>query len=283
MRADLHTHTTFSDGALTPAQLVALAQEMGLAAVGVTDHDSVDGVPEAMEAGQRLGVWVVPGVEISTEASEQEVHLLGYFLDPYHAPLRAALRQLREGRLRRGEEMVTRLRALGIDVDMKRLLELAGEQGSVGRPHLAQALVELGAAESIDEAFRLYLRRGRPAYVRRQKLAPEQAISLVRDAGGVPVLAHPAPAQRDECIPGWVRTGLCGIETRHPDHDEEDVIRYCDLARRFGLIATAGSDFHRHEGRRRRLGACTSPLSVVKRLEKAAAAIREGRGSLTGS
>lgn len=283
-KADLHTHTTFSDGALTPAALVALGKEVGLDALAITDHDTVDGVPEGIEAGDRLGMLVIPGVEINTEVQGAEVHMLGYFLDVSSEALAVALRNLREGRLRRAEQMVSRLQAVGVPVRLERVLALAGDEGSVGRPHLAQALVELGVATDLSDAFDKYLSRGRVGYMPRPKFTPEQAIATIRAAGGVPVLAHPALSRCDDQIRAWVRAGMRGLEVEHNDQGDEQTMHYRRIARDLGLVATAGSDFHSASGGRVTLGSRTCGWEVIDRLRAEAERVRaEARESATAA
>lgn len=273
-KADLHVHTTFSDGVLTPTQLVARARAAGLQAVAITDHDAVEGVPEAMLAGSEHGVLVVPGVEINTDVPGTEVHILGYFLDVDSPRLRESLQGLREGRLRRAERMVERLHENGVPIALERVLAIADGVGAVGRPHVAQAIVELGAAENIGDAFEKYLKPGRPAYVPRQRFTPEEAITAVRDAGGVPVLAHPGASDRDECLREWIRAGLRGLEAEHPQHRPEQMAHYRRLARDLGLIATAGTDFHGPREGAPDLGDYACDLTTVERLRAEADRIR---------
>lgn len=267
-KADLHAHTTCSDGVLSPAEVVEQARQAGLAAVGITDHDSVDGVPEGLEAGRRLGIQVVPGVEINTDVPGSEVHVLGYFLNAEAPALQAELRRLRDGRLHRAERMVAQLQAIGVPVRLERVLEIAGGHAAIARPHVAQALIEMGAATDVQDAFARYLERGMPGYVSRMRFTPEQAIALVRDAGGVPVLAHPGLSGCDEKIHDWVRAGLRGLEVDHPAHGDEDVARYRRMARDLGLIATSGSDFHGPGVSGVSLGERTCGTEIVEKLAR---------------
>jgi len=269
-KADLHTHTTFSDGTLTPTQLVEHARAVGLKAIAITDHDAVEGVPEGELAGSARGILVVPGVEINTDIPGTEVHIPGYFVDVRAEALCEALRNLREGRVRRAERMVERLHSNGVPVALERVLAIANGVGAVGRPHVARAIVEAGWAENIGDAFEKYLKPGRAAYVPRQRFTPEEAIAVVRDAGGVPVLAHPGASACDERIPEWVRAGLRGLEVDHPQHGPEQVTHYRRLARDLGLVATAGSDFHAPREGAPGLGDHPCGLEVVERLREEA-------------
>src|SRR5215813_5193986 len=193
---DLHTHSTASDGLYAPADLVRLARAAGLRVLGLVDHDTTSGVAEAQEAGAAVGVAIVPGVEVNTDLSEDqgEAHMLGYYLEYEQVELQQSLSTLRDARERRGERMVARLRAQGLDITWQRVRELAG--GAVGRPHLARALMERGYATSVGDAFEKFLVPGRPAYVPRYKVSSEDAIRLIRSAHGVPVLAHPSAIPR---------------------------------------------------------------------------------------
>lgn len=245
---DLHTHSSRSDGTFTPSEVVRLAAERGLDVVALTDHDTTDGLEEAVHEGLRLGVEVVPGVELSTEFESTSVHVLCYWMDPANADLQLELRRLRDHRLRRGEQMVERLQALGIPVDFERVREIAGE-ATIVRPHIAQAMVEVGAVASEQEAFDLYISDGGPAHVGKHALDPLDAVGLIVQAGGVCVLAHPGmwAAQASvphELIAGMAAAGMRGLEVEHPDHAPEMRERYREMAARLGLVATGGSDCH---------------------------------------
>lgn len=189
MRADLHTHTTASDGTLSPAELVREAAAVGLQILAVTDHDTTDGIQQAQEEARRCGLELVPGVELSTDTAGAEVHILGYFVDWRDPEFTALLRRMREDRVERAREMVRRLNRLGLPLTFDDVARQA--DGAVGRPHVARALVAAGYVSSFEEAFTRYLARGRPAYVERRRFTPEEAVEVVLRAGGVPVLAHP--------------------------------------------------------------------------------------------
>ncbi len=258
-QSDLHTHSTASDGLLTPSELVEQAVSLGLSTLALTDHDTVSGVEEAWATARRAGIAFIPGVELSTNYPEGECHILGYFLD-YHSPaLAEALHQFRESRLLRGQRMVNRLSALGLRVTWEQVVRLA-QGGIVTRAHVAQALLDAGLIASRQEAFDRYIGLGGPAYVSRFKLSPEDAVRLIRQFHGVPVLAHPtyAAPERDwaadltALIP-WPflerlkEAGLLGIEAHYGDYSEDLVSRLTSLAEHYGLIVTGGSDFHGHD------------------------------------
>lgn len=263
-------HTTASDGTWTPAQVVREAARLGLAGVGITDHDTVGGIAGAVEEGGRAGIQVIPGIELGAERAGEEVHVLGYFIDPQHPVLQRALTWLQQGRQRRMERMVARMAELGMPVPARRLQELAGG-GVPGRPHLARLLVEAGYAGSVQEAFELYLERGRPGYVPRPRLSPLRAVKVIRAGGGCAVLAHPGHLGDDSFIPQLVRAGLQGIEVYYPGHGPETVEKYEKLARQLGLVVTGGSDCHGPgSGYPAGLGEVAVPASVVEWLARRA-------------
>jgi predicted metal-dependent phosphoesterase TrpH len=266
-------HTTASDGQLSPAGLVEYALARGLELIAVTDHDSTDGVAGALirAAGTALEVW--PGVEISTDVPRGEVHMLGYFVDPDRPRFKDILARLRDSRLWRAEQMVARLRELGKPVSFERVLELAGT-GSVGRPHVAQAMVEAGHAASTREAFDEYLHRNGPAYVERFKIAPQESIQVIREAGGLPVLAHPTYISPEGDSSFDLSTyvnelrefGLVGLECYYADYSPETVRELSKVAREFDLIPTGGSDFHGPGVYPTDLGDPEVPLDSVERI-----------------
>ena len=256
---DLHTHTTFSDGSQTPTELVEEAAAIGLTAIAVTDHDTVDGLPEALAAGARLGVEVIPGVEINLEHDRVTMDMLGYFLAG--APtdeLQQELAELRVYRKERNLRMVERLAELGFPLDPADLAA-AAENGAVGRPHIGEAMVRQGYVGSISEAFELYLRRGAPAWVDRRRLALGRALKLLRASGALPVLAHPGIIRTDatglnHIVRDAARAGLAGIECYYPLHDAETVARCLALAEKYALVPTGGSDSHGTVKPKARLG-----------------------------
>lgn len=274
MRIDLHTHTTASDGLLSPASLVAEAASRGVGLLGVTDHDTTDAVDAALAAGRAAGIEVWPAVELSCDVENGEVHVLGYFIDHRVAWFQALLNRLRLGRARRAEQMVERLAELGAPVEMHRVRRLA-DGGSVGRPHIARALLEAGHVASIPEAFDRFIGRGGPAYVERVKVTPAQAVEVIRAAGGLAVLAHPGWGVPNALIPNLVATGLDGIEVYYPDHTPEQIEEYRALAGRYGLLITGGTDFHGGAlATRVPVGSQYVPESVVAPLREAGASRR---------
>jgi predicted metal-dependent phosphoesterase TrpH len=266
-RADLHTHTTYSDGLLTPVQLIARAREQGLAAIAITDHDSVEGLPLAMPAAGGA-LELIPGVEISTSADGMDLHILGLYVDPDHPELRERLARFHDERLRRVESILARLADLGVGVSLDTVLALAGP-GVVGRPHVAEAMVRSGHVADLDEAFRRYLGSQGIAFVSRPSFRPAEAISLIHAAGGVSVLAHPGASLSDLVVERLADLGLRALEVWHPQHGVSTVRRYRALARQLNLLETGGSDFHGPD-RGTELGGVSVPLSVVVALKDAA-------------
>jgi 3',5'-nucleoside bisphosphate phosphatase len=241
---DLHTHSLRSDGALTPTELVERAAARGVRIQALSDHDTLSGVAEATAAGDRLGVRIVPATELNTESEWGDVHVLAYFVDPNDAPFEEKLKWLRENRGRRIELMVENLNRLGHPVSLARVQEIA-KGGSLGRPHLAQALFEAGHVPTYDAAFDTLISKESPAYVSRVGLAPLEAVELVRAHGGVPSLAHPGTALRlEELLPLLVKAGLAGIECYYGSHTPAWTAYCLGLAASSGLIPTGGSDFH---------------------------------------
>jgi len=247
-RIDLHAHSNRSDGTFTPAEVVQLAAERDLDVVALTDHDTTDGLDEALATGANVGVEVVPGVELSAEYEHTSVHVLCYWMDPESDELQAELARLHDERFRRGELMVERLQALGLPVTFERVRQLAAGDNIV-RPHIAQAMVEAGVVATEQEAFDRYIADGRPAHVAKHALDPVDAVGLIDRAGGVCVLAHPGMWGDESSVPqplieAMAAAGMSGIEVDHTDHPIEQREHYRALAARLGLVATGGSDCH---------------------------------------
>ena len=244
MKVDLHSHTTASDGALSPRALVREAVKYGVGVLAVTDHDSTEGLAEAFdEAARHPALTIVPGLEINCDVAGGEVHVLGYYVDHEAGWFQEFLRAQRAERVARVHRIVQRLAELGMPVDPAEVFEICKE-GSPGRPHVAQAMVNRGYVRSIKEAFDRYLHANGPANVPRRRLTPVDAVRVIRQARGVPVVAHPGLANRDDMIPELVEAGLLGIETYYSEHTPAQVRAYLELCDRYGLVATGGSDFH---------------------------------------
>ena len=244
-RADFHLHSTASDGILSPTELVRLVYEQGVRVMALTDHDSTEGVAEARRAAAAYSDFtLIPGIEMGTDIPGGEVHVLGYFLEPDDPELRQTLQRLRDGRRGRGERMVEKLRALGLDVTWEQVQRIAGE-GAVGRPHVAQALLEKGYVSTVKEAFDKYIGRNGPAYAEREKMTPAEAVATIVRLGGVPCLAHPRDlADLDGLLAELKSAGLASMEVFYKDYDAEAVGRLLAAARNFDLIPLGGSDYH---------------------------------------
>jgi hypothetical protein len=273
-RADLHTHTTASDGTGTPAGNVRLAREAGLAAVAITDHDTTAGIGEALAAGASLGVLVVPGVELSTMQDGLEIHVLGYFVNWRDGRWQERLRSQREARARRNAMMLERLAELGMPIAREEVERAAAGRtgGSIGRPHIAAAMVGRGYVSSVAEAFERYLGSGGAAYVRVPRPTPREAVEWIHEAGGAAVIAHPGLYGRDDLVEALLGAGADGIEACHSDHGPDAEARYTAMAARFGAIVTGGSDYHGARGGEAfhgPLGGRTVDVSVVDLLETA--------------
>ncbi|MGE5329576.1 MAG: PHP domain-containing protein [Deltaproteobacteria bacterium] len=241
---DLHVHTTASDGSFKPYELVKYASEKGLCAIAITDHDTVSGINEAEKAGDKFGVEIIPGLEISVD-HESEMHILGYFIKA-SGNFEAKLENLRLRRNLRNEKIINKLRHLGFDISIDDIInEAQGE--SIGRPHIASLMMRKGYVKSIYEAFEIYLGEGKKAYYERERISPKEGIELIKCAGGIPVLAHPKYLNQnrlEEVVVELKDTGIQGIEVYYSLNKKEETKRYSRLAKKYGLIATGGTDFH---------------------------------------
>lgn len=267
MAADLHIHTTISDGTDAPEQVVNRAISLGLEAIAITDHDNVDGVvPARLEAWGKK-IEVIAGVEISCYHNNTEFHILGYFDKPDHPELLELLSEMRQFRVLRANRIIDKLNSLGLSINYDRVKEIAGD-GTVGRPHIADALVEKGYIQNREGAFKKYIGKDCPGYVPRKKIKPVEAIELINRTNGVPVLAHPGISGCADLLKEFVASGLKGIEVWHPHHSSLQTQYYLEQARIFRLIPTGGSDYHgeRHDSCNS-LGAITAPMESVNRIK----------------
>jgi predicted metal-dependent phosphoesterase TrpH len=244
-RIDLHIHSTASDGKFSPEDIVHRAIKLGLTVIALCDHDSVNGVIPALEAARAFPqISVIPGVEVSTYTPGSEVHLLGYFVDYTDPEFKAALVSLRSSRRARADKMIAKLKSLNVHIDWEQVQEIAGS-GSIGRPHIAQVMLEKGYITSIKEAFTKYIGFEGPAYIERQKITSVEAAALVIKAGGLPVLAHPLTASNPEAIIAELKTaGLVGLEINYNGYTKDERDSLAQLAKKYDLIATGGSDYH---------------------------------------
>lgn len=278
MHVDLHVHTTASDGTDSPREVVYKAEKLNLRAIAITDHDTFYGLDDALKAAGDTGVELVSGIELSTEFQNQEVHILGYLADTRNENLTARLESFRKSRIKRINKIVTKLQALGFPLSMEEVLAQASHRayngtgkGTVGRPHVARVLVQKGIVNSVSQAFDRYIGKGKIAFVPRVKYDPLNAVDLIRQAGGVAVLAHPGLANIDDYIPELITGGLQGIEVYHPQHDWQDTRRYLRLASDYDLLATGGSDYHGPDaGGIESLGTITVDYSVVEEIHRLA-------------
>lgn len=275
---DLHCHSTASDGLQTPAGLVAYAAERGLSVIGLCDHDSTNGVTEAVETGLRLGVEVIPGVELSSEIEGLQAHILGYFIDPSSESLQREFAWMNATRQARIQQICTNLNAAGIPIDLADVLALS-DGGTVGRPHVARVLVANGYAESVSDAFSRYLTRGRPGYALSEKITPEGAIAAIGRAGGVAVLAHPwSTKQPRAAVERLAPAGLAGVECFYGEYAPTVQNDLATLAQEFGLLTTGGSDYHGEGVKTVDLGGVYVPPECVDRLRTAANDVRARAG-----
>jgi len=262
---DLHIHTRCSDGVVAPEEIPHLAFEAGLEVVAITDHDAVDGIERAFAANGYNGLEIVPGVELSTTVEGADVHILGYYIDWRDRTLLEWIALFQEKRLERARKMVEKLRALGLDLCIETVLEVANG-AAIGRPHIADALVKEELIEFYGEAFARYIGYDGPAYFPKHAISPAEAIRLIREAGGIPVLAHPGTVHRDECIPSMVRDGLMGIEVFHPMHSPTVRRHYEALAIKHGILRTGGSDYHGDGRGRAQIGCECVPRWMAENL-----------------
>jgi len=263
--ADLHTHTHYSDGNDSPRGIMELAKAAGLSAVAITDHDILEGHPEAEAAAKELGLELIPGIEMSAAVAGLEVHVLGFFIDPANAAMRRHLAEQRERRLHRMHEMVAKLQEVGVAVTIDDVMAASGK-GTMGRPHVAEALVRRGHVSTPREAFDRYIGNGKPGFIPGSTIAPKVVIELIRQAGGIPVLAHPIYLKDDQLIEQFCREGLVGLEVYHSSHNPDYVKRYEQLADRLRLLRTGGTDYHGSTKEGVPIGQAVVPYALVDAL-----------------
>jgi predicted metal-dependent phosphoesterase TrpH len=268
---DLHTHSTASDGTLPPEQVIEAAERCGLAALALTDHDTIDGVRIARDAGERLGIRVITGVELSAFDRDHEVHLLALHLSQFDA-LEKHLKELRDFRYSRAGRIVEKLNALGVPLTLDEVLQQSNG-GAVGRPHVARALIARGLVPDFREAFTRYLGNNGSAFVPKDRLSIEDAISIAHEAGAIAIWAHPGGDGRRERLEPLVAAGLDGIEIRHPSHSSEDMKRLTALADFFSLVPSGGSDWHGSSDGPRRLGMMNVPIEWLEKQDERVASM----------
>jgi len=264
--ADLHLHTFFSDGTFTPEELVLYAQKNSLACIALTDHDTVEGCERAAKACAAVKMEFIPGAELTAEMDDTEVHILGYFLDTQNAVLLEKIAKFQAVRQSRIHEMVAALNKLGVPLKVEAVFALANCK-SPGRPHVARALVKERLIGNLDEAFEKYLKRGRPAWVPKAKMSALESVELIHQAGGLAVMAHPGLNRSDEIIPGLVDAGLDGIECFHSKHSTSTSERYLEIADKYRLLVTGGSDCHGFSKNKPLIGSVRLPYEHVQELQ----------------
>lgn len=274
---DLHLHSTCSDGTFTPEEVVRRAAATGLSVISLTDHDSTSGLSAAQEEGRKLGVEVIPGVELSTLVDGKDLHILGYFVDDKHPELATSLEVYREERKRRAERMVKKLNSMGMALRFELVLAKAGD-AAVGRPHVADVMLEEEFVFSVNEAFHKYLGYAKPAYEEKYVVSPSEAIRVIHVAGGLACLAHPVLYARDDLIEGLVADGLDGIEVVHVKQGPGEIRRYTEMADRYGLLKSGGSDCH-GDGRGAPVMGCVAvPQAYLDELREAHRGVLQASG-----
>ncbi len=266
--ADLHIHSTFSDGTLSPSEIIKKANKEGLAAIAITDHDCVDAIEPALKEAALYGIEVIPAVELSCEYKSNEVHILGYIIDYKDIWFRDRLKKLCQIRIDRVGKIVEKLKLYGVDIDTDHIFKLSG-CGSVGRLHIAQAMQEKGYVSNLKVAFDKYIGDKAPCYVGNFKLTPEDCIEMINKIGGISILAHPGTLDTDELLKRLIGCGLRGIEVYHPDHRQSDIVNYLKLATRYKLLITGGSDFHGTRKEGVPLGSTKIPYELLEKLKDA--------------
>lgn len=267
MFVDLHLHSVFSDGTYTPEEIVREAQRCGLRAIALTDHDTLEGCPRAAAASAAAGIEFIPGIELTAEIDEQELHLLGYYLDPQNDALQTEMKRFQHVRQERIREIVARINQLGIPLQVDAVFALANCR-SPGRPHVARALVEGEFCANLDEAFGRFLRKGKPAWVPKLKVTAHDAIGLIHEAGGLAILAHPGINNSLELLSTLIDAGVDGIECFHTKHSTGMSRHFIETAERFGLLVTGGSDCHGLSKGKPLIGTVRVPYECAERLRQ---------------
>ena len=262
----MHIHTTKSDGILTPEQVVAWSHKIGLRGIAITDHDTIDGIEEGISASKGLKEFIlIPGIEFSSLHKDQEIHILGYFIDNRNSQLISITNKIKEYRDTRATKTIEALKELNIEIDMEGV-NPGGKKKSIGRPHIARALMEKGYVKSVQEAFEKYLSKGRPAYVSRFKFSLIDTIETIKNAKGIAVLAHPGLLDKSVNLLEILDLGLEGIEVYHTDHSKEDSLKYWRLAQERELLVTGGTDYHdAFDGKIPSIGKITVPLEYLQK------------------
>jgi predicted metal-dependent phosphoesterase TrpH len=266
--ADLHLHTLFSDGTYTPQELIEEAGKQDLSAISIVDHDTVEGIEPTMEIAKSKNIEVISGIELSAEYDGLEIHILGYLVDYKRKDLIERLGSLRENRIERIYKIVDKLKDIGVALKAEAVFDMA-KQGTVGRLHIARAMLKEGLVSSTWEAFHKYIGEKSPAYICGFKFSPQEAIKLIKDVGGIPVLAHPYTLSRDDLIPQFIEQGMMGLEAYYPEHTQGMTNLYLSLAKKFNLLVTGGSDCHGNAKPEAKIGSMKIPYELVEKLKRA--------------
>lgn len=270
MAADLHLHTTASDGCLKPSQIVEIAYSKGLKAIAITDHDTFDGLEEAISFAKKYPMEIIPAVELSSDVDGQDMHIIAYWPDYKADWLNKILKTFRKGRIQRAHLMVEKLRENGLDVSFKEIEDIA-KKAALGRYHIARVLLNKGYVKTMQEAFDRYIGQDACCYVEKPSKSPKEVLEIIKKAGGVAVLAHPGVVSTELMISEYSSEGLVGLEVYHPDHSKTQIKYFEGLAQQYGLIATGGSDFHAKSSTRGAvIGSCAVSMNVVNRLRELA-------------
>jgi len=274
--ADLHVHTSYSDSTFSPEEVISYAKEKALSCIAICDHDSIEGIEPCIKLGAEAGIEVIPSIEMTAEKVDAEIHLLGYFIDWKDEPFRKKLKEIQAARTERVYRIVEKLKLFDIDVDPEDIFRIGGK-GTVGRLHIAQAMLNTGKIRTMREAFDKYIGFGKPCYVAYTKLSPKDAVELILRVGGVPVLAHPDIMGHDEYIDELIGFGLKGLEVYHTDHKPHISKRYEAMADKKGLLMTGGSDCHGMGKGRILIGSVRVPYELVEKLREESRRIRDER------
>lgn len=266
--ADLHLHTNASDGTYTPEEVVLKSKKAGLSAISIVDHDTVDALDTALEIAKTEEIEIIPGIELSAECDGKEIHILGYLIDHRNKDLTGKIKILKTNRIDRVHKITEKLKDLGVMLDPKIVFDIA-QGGNISRLHIARALVRVGAVGTTGEAFQRYIGDSSPAYVLGFKMRPEEAISLIKNAGGIPVLAHPYSLHSDEITLKLIGLGIMGLEIYYPEHSQGMINFYLDLAKKYNLLITGGSDCHGTAKPEVRIGSIKIPYALIEELKKA--------------
>lgn len=270
MKADLHIHTYYSDSTFSPKEIIKIAKNKGLKALAITDHDNVEGIFEAQQEGERTGIEVIPGVELSVinkEHPDKDIHLLGYFIDYQNKNFLEVLEKFQQQRYFRVIEMVKKLNDCGVEITFEEVRKISG-RGSLGKLHVAMVVYKNGRFNNLKEIFKKYLNYGCPAYVEKYHLEMEEAIEIIKNCRGIPVLAHPIYSKCEEMVGNFVERGLMGVEVFHPEQNREDRRRLLQIAKKYNLLVTGGSDCHGLNKKETLIGKIKIDGEVIKSLKR---------------